>query len=58
VVTLEGGYNLEVLSRGVADTCRALLGDAAPGLDPLGASPTPERDVDEVLRVVREVHRL
>ena len=58
VVTLEGGYNLEVLSRGVADTCRALLGDAAPGPDPLGASPTPERDVADVLRVVREVHRL
>jgi len=58
VVTLEGGYNLEVLSRGVADTCRALLGDAVPGLDPLGASPTPERDVADVLRAVREVHRL
>jgi acetoin utilization deacetylase AcuC-like enzyme len=58
VVTLEGGYNLEVLSRGVADTCRALLGDAVPGSDPLGASPAPERDVADVLRAVREVHRL
>ena len=58
VVTLEGGYNLEVLSRGVADTCRALLGDAAPGSDPLGASPAPERDVADVLRAVREIHRL
>jgi acetoin utilization deacetylase AcuC-like enzyme len=58
VMMLEGGYNLDVLSRGVADTCRALLGDAVPGLDPLGASPAPERDVADVLRVVREVHRL
>jgi acetoin utilization deacetylase AcuC-like enzyme len=58
VMMLEGGYNLDVLSRGVADTCRALLGDALPGLDPLGVSPAPERDVADVLRVVREVHRL
>jgi len=58
VVTLEGGYNLEVLSCGVADTCRALLGDTAPGSDPLGASPTPERDVADLLRAVRELHRL
>ncbi len=58
VVTLEGGYNLEVLSRGVADTCRALLGDADRGSDPLGASPAPERDVADVLRAVRAVHHL
>jgi acetoin utilization deacetylase AcuC-like enzyme len=58
VVTLEGGYNLDVLSRGVADTCRALLGDAVPGSDPLGTSSTPERDVDDVLRAVRAVHHL
>jgi acetoin utilization deacetylase AcuC-like enzyme len=58
VVTLEGGYNLEVLTRGVADTCRVLLGDAAPGSDPLGASPAPERDVADVLRAVREIHHL
>jgi acetoin utilization deacetylase AcuC-like enzyme len=58
VVTLEGGYNLDVLSCGVADTCRALLGDAGPGPDPLGPSPTPERDVADVLQAVREVHHL
>ena len=56
VVTLEGGYNLEVLSRGVADTCRALLGDDAPGPDPLGPSPWPERGADDVLRAVRQIH--
>jgi acetoin utilization deacetylase AcuC-like enzyme len=58
VITLEGGYNLDVLSHGVADTCRALLGDTTPGSDPLGASPAPERDVADVLRAVREVHHL
>jgi hypothetical protein len=58
VVTLEGGYNLDVLSRGVADTCRALLGDVARGADPLGASPAPERDAGDVLRAVCEIHRL
>jgi acetoin utilization deacetylase AcuC-like enzyme len=58
VVTLEGGYNLEVLSHGVADTCRALLGDAAPGPDPLGASPWPEVPVDDVLRSARKIHNL
>jgi len=50
VVLLEGGYNLTVLAHGVADTCRALLGDPTPGPDPLGACPWPERPVDEVLR--------
>jgi len=56
VVTLEGGYNLEVLSRGVADTCRALLSDAAPGADPLGASPWPERPSEDVVRGARLIH--
>jgi acetoin utilization deacetylase AcuC-like enzyme len=56
VITLEGGYNLRVLSNGVADTCRALLGDDAPGRDPLGPSTWPERGVDDVLRAVRQVH--
>ncbi len=58
VVTLEGGYNLEVLSHGVADTCRALLGDVAAGPDPLGPSTWPERPVDDVVQAVRRIHRL
>jgi acetoin utilization deacetylase AcuC-like enzyme len=58
VVTLEGGYNLDVLARGVADTCRALLGDEAPRDDPLGVSPWPERSVEDVLRAVRQIHGL
>ncbi len=58
VVLLEGGYNLKVLSAGVADCCRALLGDPAPGPDPLGPSTWPERGVDAVLDAVKRVHGL
>jgi acetoin utilization deacetylase AcuC-like enzyme len=58
VVTLEGGYDLDVLACGVANTCRALLGDAAPGPDPLGPSPWPERPVDDVLRSVKRIQGL
>jgi len=58
VVTLEGGYNLAVLSHGVADTCRVLLGDNAPGPDPLGPSAWPKHPIDDVLRAVRQIHGL
>jgi acetoin utilization deacetylase AcuC-like enzyme len=58
VVTLEGGYNLDVLSHGVADTCRVLLGDEAPGDDPLGVPLWPERSVEDVMRAVRQNHGL
>jgi acetoin utilization deacetylase AcuC-like enzyme len=58
VVTLEGGYDLDVLACGVANTCRALLGDPIPGPDPLGPSPWPERGVNDILQTVRRVHGL
>lgn len=58
VAVLEGGYNLKVLTRGVADTCRALLGDEAPGADPLGASRWPETAIDGLLRQVKQIHGL
>jgi acetoin utilization deacetylase AcuC-like enzyme len=58
VVTLEGGYDLDVLACGVANTCRALLGDLTPDPDPLGPSPWAERSVDDVLQVVKRVHGL
>jgi acetoin utilization deacetylase AcuC-like enzyme len=58
VVTLEGGYDLDVLACGVANTCRALLGDRAPEPDPLGPCPWPESRVDDLLRSVRRVHGL
>jgi acetoin utilization deacetylase AcuC-like enzyme len=58
VVVLEGGYSLPVLTHAVADTCRALLRDPAPGPDPFGPSTWPERPVDAVLRSVRQAHGL
>jgi len=58
VVVLEGGYNLAVLARGVADLCRALLGDPAPDPDSFGASPWPERSAEEVVRAVCQTHGL
>jgi acetoin utilization deacetylase AcuC-like enzyme len=58
VVTLEGGYDLKVLSLGVADTCRALLGDAERGKDPIGASQWPEPSLDRLMAGLRTVHAL
>ncbi len=58
VAVLEGGYNLAVLSNGVANLCRALLGDTAPGPDPLGPSPWPERRADDVMRSICQLHGL
>ncbi|MEJ5197453.1 MAG: histone deacetylase [Anaerolineae bacterium] len=58
VVTLEGGYNLNVLAHGVADLCRALLGDEQPGMDPLGPCPWSERPVDHLMQAVRQIHGL
>ncbi len=58
VVTLEGGYALEVLAHGVANTCRALLGDSQPGPDPLGPCPWAERPIDDLLSHVKRLHGL
>jgi len=57
VFTLEGGYNLEVLGNGVANTIRALLGrdDFA---DPLGPSPWAEPDLSDYLRELKKIHQL
>jgi acetoin utilization deacetylase AcuC-like enzyme len=58
VVVLEGGYDLTVLANGVADACRALLGDAEPGEDSIGASKWPEPSLDRLMAGVRTTHRL
>lgn len=58
VAVLEGGYQLDVLAAGVADLCRALLGDARPGPDPRGAAPRPERSVEDIVQAVRQTHGL
>ncbi|MBN8637448.1 MAG: histone deacetylase [Anaerolineae bacterium] len=54
---VEGGYNLDVLSEGVANIARVLLGEAT--VDPLGASPYSERTgVDNVIARVKQVQGL
>jgi acetoin utilization deacetylase AcuC-like enzyme len=58
VVVLEGGYDLKVLSLGVADTCRALLGDDAPGEDTIGPSRWAEPSLDRLLAGLRQVHHI
>lgn len=58
VVTLEGGYHLRVLATGIANTCRALLGDPGPLADPLGPASWPEPAIDRLLTQVKQAHRL
>jgi acetoin utilization deacetylase AcuC-like enzyme len=58
LVFLEGGYDLQVLALGVADTCRALLGDATPGEDPIGTSPWPEPSLDRLIAAMQKAHGL
>lgn len=57
VFTLEGGYDLEVLSTGVSNTFKALLGrnDFA---DPIGLSHWPELDVAHCLEALKRIHHL
>lgn len=55
---LEGGYNLDSLSYGVANVARVLLGDAP--VDPLGAAPSP-RDpsaIQPLIDNLRRIHHL
>jgi len=57
VFSLEGGYNLQVLSTGVGNTFRALLGDTEID-DPLGISPWVEPDVSPLLAQLKKIHAL
>ena len=57
VFTLEGGYQLDVLSYGVLNTFRILLGEEDI-LDPLGPARRGERPVSELVQQVRKVHNL
>jgi acetoin utilization deacetylase AcuC-like enzyme len=57
VFVLEGGYNLDVLSPGVGNTFRALLGDGEVD-DPLGPSPWSEPDVSGLLAELKKVHHI
>lgn len=54
---LEGGYNLQVLNNGVANTIRALLGIES-FEDPLGQSINEEPDIERVINELIRIHKL
>jgi len=53
VFVLEGGYDLEVLSAGVANLARILLGAPEECDDPFGPSPRPSQDDLDYIRSLR-----
>jgi acetoin utilization deacetylase AcuC-like enzyme len=59
IFVMEGGYNLESLSHGVANIARILLGDPAI-VDPLGPPDDgmPEPDVQPLITRLRALHQL
>lgn len=57
VFFLEGGYNLQVLSDGVANTIRGLLGIEF-FEDPLGKPNDEEPDIERVINELIRIHRL
>ncbi|MFZ5915869.1 MAG: histone deacetylase [Chloroflexota bacterium] len=57
VLTLEGGYHLDVLSYAVLNVFQVLLGDDET-IDPLGPSPRPERAIDDLVEHLKGLHRL
>ncbi|NWG28111.1 MAG: histone deacetylase [Ignavibacteriaceae bacterium] len=54
---LEGGYNLEVLSNGVANSVRTLLGIET-FEDPLGISVNDEPDINKLITELISIHKL
>jgi acetoin utilization deacetylase AcuC-like enzyme len=57
VFALEGGYNLDVLRIGVANSIKALLG-RDDFTDPWGKSPRREPDLTEYLVEIKKIHKL
>lgn len=57
VFTLEGGYNLNVLRHGVANSIKALTG-RNDYVDPFGSSPRPEPDISAELATIKRIHHL
>jgi len=57
VFFLEGGYNLQVLSNGVANTIKGLLGIES-FEDPLGKSNDEEPNIEKVIDELIKIHRL
>lgn len=62
VFLLEGGYDLPVVAHGVANTLRAMLGDAdALCVDPFGAAPTADYALEALTAYIEHlqgIHRL
>ena len=56
IVTLEGGYHLDVLAHSVLSTLRVLSGNAVEVSDPFGPSPQGERDVTPLLDKLQNLH--
>lgn len=54
---LEGGYNLEVLRIGVANTIRGLLGIES-FEDPIGKSDSQEPDIERLIKELIKIHKL
>jgi len=52
---LEGGYNLEVLSEGVANSVKALL-NRDDFEDPFGKPPQGEPEISELLQEIKKIH--
>lgn len=57
VFTLEGGYQLDVLSYGVLNAFYAMMGEETI-TDPLGPSPRPGRSVDNLITRLKNLHEL
>ncbi len=57
VFALEGGYHLRVLSTGVANSIRVLLG-LIDFNDPLGKSPFTEPDISYLIKELKIIHQL
>jgi len=57
IFTLEGGYQLDVLSLGVLNAFYAMLGEDT-FVDPLGPSPRSERPMDKLIANLKDVHKL
>lgn len=57
VFALEGGYNLNVLEKGVANSVKALLG-RDDFVDPIGKSPRREPDLTGYLEEVKKIHNI
>ncbi len=57
VFALEGGYNLDVLSEGVANSIKALI-NLEDFSDPFGKSPYKEPYIKDILTEIKKIHRI